>query len=121
MIELLIDIIFFIQQYREEADALMAFGTIIGLTQQANALRDPSTTYTRKSSLLNTATYPITLLLPLIAVGLWATFALSLLRFFIWIGIYKYRAPEEEDWLGRKEMTYRELIKQRILIKKLKT
>lgn len=95
------------------ADLLMSIGSFIGLGQQANALRDPQTKYTRKSSLPNTITYPITLLIPLAALGLWGTFLISLIRFLIWVGIYKYRAPEEEDWLGRKEMTYRELFKQK--------
>ena len=96
------------------ADLLMSIGSMIGLGQQANALRDPNTQYTRKSSLPNTITYPITLLLPVAILGLWGTFTISLIRFITWIGIYFYRAPEEEDWLGRKEMTYTQLFKQKI-------
>lgn len=92
------------------ADFLMTVGSMIGLGQQANALRDKQTIYTRKSSLPNTITYPVTLLLPLAVIGLWGTFTVSLIRFLIWVGIYRYRAPKEEDWLGRKEMTYREYI-----------
>jgi len=96
------------------ADLLMSIGSMIGLGQQANALRDKQTIYTRKSSLPNTITYPVTLLLPVAILGLWGTFTISLIRFVMWVGIYFYRAPEEEDWLGRKHMTYRELIKQKI-------
>lgn len=96
------------------ADLLMSIGTFIGLYQQANALRDPQTTYTRKSSLPNTATYPFTLLIPAAALGLWGMFSLSCIRFIIWIGIYFRRAPEKEDYLGRVDMTYTELLKQKL-------
>ncbi len=46
---------------------------------------------------------PVTALLPFALLGLWHTFAVTLLNLLVWLGIYTYRAPDNEDWLGRKD------------------
>jgi len=84
------------------ADILLAIGGAIGLTTKLYALYDQNTTWTRTSSGFNALTYPFTALLPFAALGLWYTFTISLLNFLVWVGIYFYRAPDDEDWLGRQ-------------------
>ncbi len=84
------------------ADILLAAGSLIGLATKLNALRDKDTTWPRKSSLTNVITYPITGILPFILLGVWITASISIIRYLIRIGIYLFRAPENEDWLGRK-------------------
>lgn len=96
------------------ADILLAVGAFIGLTTKIYALKDSNTSWSRKSSGFNAATYPVTALAPFLYLGLWYTFTISLLNFLVWTGIYIYRAPENEDWLGRKQTTYSKLAKQKI-------
>jgi len=84
------------------ADILLAVGALIGLTTKAYALKDPDTTWTRRSSLINVATYPVTALAPFFYLELWYTFTVSVLNFLVWLGIYFFRAPNDENWLGQK-------------------
>jgi len=83
------------------ADILLAIGSIIGLVTKAYALKDDDTVWSRTSSGFNLVAYPVTALLPFYALGLWFTFSMSVLNFIVWLGIYLFRAPENEDWLGR--------------------
>lgn len=83
------------------ADMLLASGSAIGLFSKAYALKDEDTVWSRTSSGINVASYPFTALFPFYILGLDYTFTISLLNFGIWSGIYLYRAPEDEDWLGR--------------------
>lgn len=83
-------------------DLLLAVGGAIGLVTKLYALIDEDTIWSRKSSGFNCISYPFTALLPFAALGLPFTFATSFLNFLIWIGIFIYRAPDDEDWFGRK-------------------
>lgn len=84
------------------ADTLLAIGGLIGLITKIYALKDEKTTWSRRSSGFNALTYPVTALLPFFVLGLWSTLAVSFLNFLVWIGIYLFRAPESEDWFGRR-------------------
>jgi len=79
------------------ADLLLAIGSIIGLATKIYALNDEQTTWSRRSSGFNVLAYPFTALLPFYALGLWYTFAVSVLNFLVWLGIYIFRAPEDES------------------------
>jgi len=82
-------------------DFLLALGTGIGIIVKAIALQDSRTVWSRKSSGLNIATYPFTALYPFFSLGLYVTFTTTFISFLIWIGIYIFRAPDNEDFLGR--------------------
>jgi len=100
--------IWFITITESLADKLLAIGTIIGILHKAIALKDPQTTWSRRASLPNLLAYPITALLPFYVLGLWGAFFTAIPNILIWVGIYKYRAPEDEDWKGnftRDEIT----------------
>lgn len=84
------------------ADLLMAAGSLIGLAVKGIALADGSTVWSRKSSGLNVATYPFTALLPMFVLELWATAFVASINYWIWVGIYVWRAPDEENWFGRR-------------------
>lgn len=84
------------------ADLLLAIGGLIGLTTKLYALKDKRTIWSRKSSGFNAITYPVTALLPFLVLGLWYTFTVTLLNFLVWLGIYLFRAPENENWLGQQ-------------------
>jgi ABC-type xylose transport system permease subunit len=84
------------------ADILLAVGSLIGLATKIYALTQKETVWTRKSSGVNLVTYPVTGLLPMFLLGLWFTFTVSVLNFLTWLGIYIFRAPEDEDWFGRE-------------------
>jgi len=85
------------------ADLLLAVGSMIGLVTKAYALNDEETTWSRKSSGFNVAAYPFTAILPFAALGLYYTLIVSILNFIIWLGIFVFRAPEDEDLLGRSQ------------------
>jgi len=89
-------------------DFLLALGAVTGLLTKMYALKDESTIWSRKSSGSNLILYPFTALYPFYDEGLYLTFLGTLLTFMIWVGIFVWRAPAEEDWLGRVEMTYAE-------------
>lgn len=93
-------------------DLLLAIGTFTGIITKMYALKDDATVWSRKSSGLNLILYPFTALYPFFDLGLYYTFTGTFLTFLIWCGIFVWRAPEEEDWLGRKEMTYTEYFQQ---------
>jgi hypothetical protein len=76
------------------------------------ALRAESTVWSRKSSGVNILLYPVTALYPFFSLGLVYTFTGSLITFLIWCGIYVFRAPGDEDWIGRVDMTYTEYFKK---------
>lgn len=85
------------------ADILMTAGLLIGLATKLNAVLDGDTTWPRKSSGTNVITYPITGILPYVLIGLWMSLIVSTTKYFLRVGIYIWRAPENEDWLGRKK------------------
>lgn len=92
----------------------MSVGTMIGIIVKAIALRDERTIWSRKSSGLNILTYPTTALAPMYSLGLYVTFFSTFISFLVWIGIYIWRSPESEDWLGRVEMTYTEYSRMKV-------
>jgi len=83
------------------ADGLLTVGGGIGLYTKARALVDGSTTWTRRSSIVNLISWPFTALLPMIMLELWFSTAMAAANMATWVGIYLYRAPENEDWRGR--------------------
>lgn len=84
------------------ADILMTIGLSIGLVTKLYAVYDKDTTWPRRSSGTNVITYPITGLLPYILLELHMSLVISSIKYFLRIAIYIWRAPENEDWLGRK-------------------
>jgi len=84
-------------------DFLMALGTCIGIYSKAYALKDSDTVWSRKSSLPNILTYPVTALYPMWILDLYISFTTTLVTLLIWIGIYLFRAPSKENYLGRKD------------------
>jgi len=84
------------------ADILMTIGLSIGLVTKLYAVYDKDTTWPRRSSGTNVLTYPITGILPYILLGLWMSRVISSIKYFLRVAIYIWRAPDNEDWLGRK-------------------
>jgi len=82
-------------------DAAIALGAAVGLVTKAYALSDGETSWSRRSSLVNAAFYPPSLA-AFASLGLWLTFATTAASFLLWVGIAAWRAPESEDWLGRR-------------------
>jgi len=85
------------------ADILMSLGFIIGIITKLNALYDKDTTWPRKSSGTNVLTWPITALAPYMLLDTYISLILGTIKYFITIAKYIWRAPENEDWLGRKQ------------------
>lgn len=86
------------------ADALMSVGLMIGLVTKLYAVYDKDTTWPRRSSGTNVLTYPITGIIPYFVLGLWVSLTVSSVKYFLRVAIYIWRAPENEDWLGRKQV-----------------
>ena len=84
------------------ADVLMTIGLSIGLITKLYAVWDSDTTWPRRSSGTNVVTYPITGILPYILLGLWMSLGVAVIKYLLRVAIYVWRAPENEDWLGRK-------------------
>lgn len=84
------------------ADILMSIGLTIGLVTKAYAVYDKDTTWPRRSSGTNVLTYPITGILPYILLGLHMSLIISTVKYFLRVAIYVWRAPDNEDWFGRK-------------------
>lgn len=82
-------------------DLVLAAGTFVGWFTKVIALWDDNTTWTRKSTLLNLAFYP-TSLAAFYTLELYVTFGVMALNAATWLGIYIWRSPRTEDWLGRK-------------------
>jgi len=80
----------------------MSLGLLIGLVTKAYAIWDKDTTWPRRSSGTNVLTYPITALLPFFLLELWVSLGISVLKYGLRIAMYVWRAPDDEDWLGRK-------------------
>jgi hypothetical protein len=81
-------------------DAAIALGSAVGLLTKMVALADSDTVWTRRSSLVNVLFYPPSIA-AFASLGLWLTFAASCLSLLTWTGIAVWRAPDDEDWLGR--------------------
>jgi len=84
------------------ADILMSIGLTIGLVTKAYAVYDKDTTWPRRSSGTNVITYPVTGILPYLLLGLYISLIISSVKYLLRVAIYVWRAPENEDWLGRK-------------------
>ena len=95
-------------------DFLLAVGTVTGILTKMYALKDDSTVWSRKSSGLNILLYPFTALYPFLDLRLYYTFTGTFVTFLIWCGIYVWRAPSEEDLLGRVDFTYHKFLFSRI-------
>jgi len=85
------------------ADILMSIGFCIGIVTKGYAVWDKDCTWTRKSSLTNIVTIPITALLPYILLNTYFSLFFACIKYMITIAKYIWRAPESEDWLGRKK------------------
>jgi len=82
-------------------DAVLAFGSFIGIATKLYALWDSRTSWSRRSSGVNVVFYPPSLI-AFYTLGLWLTFVTTFLNMSIWFGIYVFRPPECEDWIGRR-------------------
>ena len=82
-------------------DVVIAFGSFVGISTKMYALWDSQTVWTRRSSLTNAVLYPPSLF-AFWTLDLWLTFITTFVTMSIWYGIYFFRAPENEDWLGRR-------------------
>jgi len=83
-------------------DLAIALGSAIGVVTKAYALWDTETVWSRRASVTNALFYPPSLV-AFATLGLWLTFVTTLLNFSIWVGVALWRAPPEEDWLGRRQ------------------
>lgn len=88
------------------ADLLASLGALVGIYSKGYQLFDEGTIISRKSSLPNILTYPITAIGPFLYLELYFLTATSILSFSIWIGLYLFRAPDVEDWVGRTILVY---------------
>jgi hypothetical protein len=88
------------------ADLLASIGSVIGIYSKGYQLFDCDTVISRKSSLPNIAAYPITAIGPFLYLELYFLTFTSIISFTIWIGLYFFRAPDPEDWLGRTILIY---------------
>lgn len=84
-----------------DPDFLIALGTAMGIYSKSYALFDDETVWSRKSSLPNIVAYPITGLYPLWNLELYVSFCTTLITLLIWIGIYFFRSPDDENWIGK--------------------
>jgi hypothetical protein len=84
------------------ADILMSIGMAIGFVTKSYAIYDKDTTWPRRSSGTNVITYPITGIAPLYLLGLNFALLIGILKYLQRVAIYIWRAPGNEDWLGRK-------------------
>jgi len=78
------------------ADILLSIGSVIGVLQKLYALKDKRTTWNRISSGLNAFTMPVTLILPFYLLDVYISMTIGLINLLIWIGIFVYRAPEDQ-------------------------
>ena len=83
-------------------DVVLAFGSFVGISTKLYALWDSKTVWTRRSSLTNAVLYPPSLF-AFYTLELWLTFLTTFITMSIWFGIAAFRAPECEDWLGRRK------------------
>lgn len=81
---------------------LMTIGLTIGLITKLYAVYDKDTTWPRRSSLTNVITYPVTGVLPYLLLNLHMSLAVACIKYLLRVAIYVWRAPSNEDWLGRK-------------------
>jgi len=85
------------------ADILFSVGSVIGIYSKGYQLVDADTVISRSSSLPNAVTYPITAIIPLVAEGMVISAFTVGISWVIWCGLYWFRSPDGEDWLGRAE------------------
>lgn len=83
------------------ADLLASLGSLIGIYSKGYQLFDNGTVISRKSSLPNIVAYPITAIGPFLYLELYFLTLTAIISLIIWIGLYLFRAPEVEDWLGQ--------------------
>jgi len=81
-------------------DFALAIGGVVGTYSKLYALYDTDTVWSRKSSLPN-AVFFVPTVVAFVSLGLPLTTLTSTMSFFIWSGVYLWRAPDDEDWLGR--------------------
>lgn len=82
-------------------DLAIAVGSFVGIVTKMYALQDERTRWSRTASLTNLVFYPPSLA-AFYSLDLFITFATTGTSALIWFGIYLYRAPAREDWLGRE-------------------
>lgn len=90
-------------EHKVLADVLMSIGFCIGIVTKGYAVWDKDCTWTRKSSLTNVFTLPITAMLPYFLLDTYYSLFFASIKYCITVAKYIWRAPENEDWLGRKQ------------------
>jgi hypothetical protein len=81
-------------------DVVLSVGGFVGLYSKIYALYDSDTTWSRKSSIPNAAFF-IPTIAAFYTLGLYLVGLTSTVSFFVWSGIAVWRAPDDEDWIGR--------------------
>ena len=81
-------------------DVVLAIGGAVGLVSKLYALYDAETVWSRKASVPNVVFFVPTLA-AFYTLRLYLTFGTTFLSFLIWTGIAIWRAPEDEDYIGR--------------------
>lgn len=85
------------------ADILASVGFCIGIVTKGYGVYDKDCVWTRRSSFFNVVTLPITAIYVFYLLEVYLTMVLASIKYFITCYKYLYRAPEGEDWLGRKQ------------------
>lgn len=85
------------------ADILMSIGFCIGIVTKGYAVWDKDCSWTRKSSFTNMVTIPVTALLPYLLLDTFYSLFFAGIKYMITVAKYIWRAPDNEDWLGRKQ------------------
>ena len=82
------------------ADLLASIGAAIGIYSKGYQLFDSDTIISRKSSLPNVLTYPITAIIPFLYLDLYLLTTTAIVSWLIWTGLYWFRSPESENLIG---------------------
>lgn len=83
------------------ADLLASLGSLIGIYSKGYQLIDSDTVISRRSTFPNVLTYPVTAIGPFLYLELYFLSLTAIISLAIWIGLYLFRGPAEEDWIGR--------------------
>jgi hypothetical protein len=83
------------------ADLLASCGALIGIYSKSYQLIDSDTVISRRSSLPNVVTYPITAIIPFAYLELYFLTMTAVISWGIWLGLYLFRSPRGEDLVGR--------------------
>ncbi len=82
-------------------DVVLSLGATVGLASKLYALADSATVWSRSASVPNAFFYAPSII-AFWTLGLWLSAVTSFISMVIWMGIAWMRAPDGEDWIGRK-------------------